>query len=268
MGRLDGKVSIVTGAGSSGPGVGTGKATAILFAREGAKVVLVDMNETAAQETLNEITSEGGVASVYKCDVTSASDCEAMSDYAISGFGRVDILFNNVGISGPGSTIDVEEDVWDRVLDINLKSMMLTSKYVVPKMIETGGGSIINISSIVGLRSGGGSPSIPYAASKGGVIALTKSMAVQLGRDNVRVNCIAPGHIYTPMVGGKMSPEMRVKRRTAGPLGTEGNAWDIAWANVFLASDESRWISGITMPIDAGLLAATPLSVYDGIRSE
>ena len=252
MGRLDGKVSIVTGAGSSGPGVGTGKATAILFAREGAKVVLVDMNETAAQETLNEITSEGGVASVYKCDVTSASDCEAMSDYAISEFGRVDVLFNNVGISGPGSTIDVEEDVWDRVLDINLKSMMLTSKYVVPKMIETGGGSIINISSIVGLRSGGGSPSIPYAASKGGVIALTKSMAVQLGRDNVRV----------------MSPEMRVKRRTAGPLGTEGNAWDIAWANVFLASDESRWISGITMPIDAGLLAATPLSVYDGIRSE
>lgn len=268
MGRLDGKVAVITGAGSSGPGVGTGKATSILFAREGAKVLLVDIDEKAAIETQNEIAKEGGISSVYKCDVTSASDCEGMSEYTVSEFGRIDILFNNVGVSGPGSATDVQEDVWDRVLDINLKSMMLTSKYIVPKMIETGGGSIINISSIVGLRSGGGSPSIPYAASKGGVIALTKSMAVQLGKDNIRVNCIAPGHIYTPMVGGKMTPEMRAKRRTAGPLGTEGTAWDIAWANVFLASDESRWISGITMPIDAGLLAATPLSVYDAIRSE
>jgi len=268
MGRLEGKVAIVTGAGSSGPGVGTGKATAILFAKEGAKVLLVDLNEQAALETLSEIISENGTASVFKCDVTSAKDCENMANAGMSEYGRIDILFNNVGISGPGSTTDVQEDVWDRVLNINLKSMMLTSKYVVPKMIETGGGSIINISSIVGLRSGGGSPSIPYAASKGGVIALTKSMAVQLGRDNVRVNCIAPGHIYTPMVGGKMTPAMREKRKTAGPLGTEGNAWDIAWANVFLASEESRWISGITMPIDAGLLAATPLCVYDDIRSE
>tara|TARA_A100001037_G_C15153803_1_gene641783 strand:+ start:3508 stop:4311 length:804 start_codon:yes stop_codon:yes gene_type:complete len=267
MGRLAGKVAIVTGAGSSGPGVGTGKATSILFAREGAKVLLVDMNESAANETLKEITKENGVGAVFRCDVTKAKDCQNMSDFAVSEFGRIDILFNNVGISGPGSTTDVQEDVWDKVLDINLKSMMLTSKYVVPHMIQTDGGSIINISSIVGLRSGGGRPSIPYAASKGGVIALTKSMAVQLGRDNVRVNCIAPGHIYTPMVS-RMTPEMRAKRRTAGPLGTEGTAWDIAWANVFLGSDESRWISGITMPIDAGLLAATPLSVYDSIRSE
>ena len=152
------------------------------------------------------------------------------------------------------------------MLDVNLKSMMLTIKYVAPKMIESGGGSIINVSSIVGLRAGSGAASIPYAASKSGIIGMTASMAVHLGRDNIRVNCLAPGHLYTPMVAGRMSEEMRDLRRRAGPLGTEGSAWDIAWANVFLASDESRWISGVTLPIDAGLLAATPLAMFPHLQ--
>ena len=264
--RLEGKVAIVTGAGSSGPGVGTGKATSILFAREGAKVLLVDREVAAAEETLAEIEAEGGTASVFRADVTKADDCAALADAAVERYGALHVLFNNVGISGPGSPTTVEEEVWDRVLDVNLKSMMLTIKYVAPKMIESGGGSIINVSSIVGLRAGSGAASIPYAASKGGIIGMSASMAVHLGRDNIRVNCLAPGHLYTPMVAGRMSEEMRDLRRRAGPLGTEGNAWDIAWANVFLASDESRWISGVTLPIDAGLLAATPLAMFPHLQ--
>ncbi len=264
--RLEGKVAIVTGAGSSGPGFGTGKATSILFAREGASVLLVDQVVRAAEETLAAIREEGGEASVFEADVTSAEDCRAMADAAVERYGALHVLFNNVGISGPGTPAEVEEEVWDRVLDVNLKSMMLGAKYAVPKMIDAGGGSIINISSIAGLRAGSGGSSIPYAASKSGIIGMTASMAVHLGRNNIRVNCIAPGHIYTPMVARNMTDEMRDLRRRAGPLGTEGNAWDIAWTTVFLASDESRWISGVTLPIDAGLLATTPLSMLPHLQ--
>ncbi len=264
--RLEGKVAIVTGAGSSGPGVGTGKATATLFAREGAKVLLVDRSGSAAEETLSAIREEGGEASVFEADVTSSEDCRAMVEAAVQQYGGVNILFNNVGILGSGSVVDVDEDLWDRVLEVNLKSMMLTSKHAIPRMIESGGGSIINVSSIAGLRAGSGGAAVPYATSKAGVVGLTTTMAVTHGRDNVRVNCIAPGHIYTPMVSGTMPDEYRDLRRRAGPLGTEGDAWDIAWAAVFLASDESRWVSGIVMPVDAGLLATTPLAMLNHLR--
>jgi len=260
--RLAGKVAIVTGAGSSGPGVGTGKATATLFAREGAKVLLVDRVASQAEATMADIKEEGGEASVFQADVTDSGDCRAMADAAQERFGGLHILFNNVGVLGRGSVVDLEEEVWDRVLDANLKSMMLTSRYAVPVMAQGGGGSIINVSSIAGLRAGSGGASIPYAASKGGVIALTTSMAVHHGRENIRVNCIAPGHIYTPMVAA-MTEETRDLRRRAGPLGTEGTAWDIGWAAVFLASDEARWISGVVLPVDAGLLATTPLAMLE-----
>ena len=264
--RLEGKVAIITGAGSSGPGLGTGKAASILFAREGAKVLLVDRNPRAAEETLVTIREEGGEASVFAADVTLAADCEAIAEAAAERYGAVHILFNNVGITGPGSPTDVEESVWDNVLDVNLKSMMLTTKYAVPKIIDAGGGSIINMSSIAGVRAGSGAASVPYSASKAGVIGMSETMAVHLGRDNVRVNVIAPGHIYTPMVGGTMEPVTRERRRKAGPLGVEGNAWDIAYAALFLASDESRWVSGVVLPVDAGLLAATPLAMYSRIQ--
>ena len=264
--RLEGKVAIITGAGSSGPGLGTGKAASILFAREGAKVLLVDRNPRAAEETLATIQEEGGEASVFGADVTLAADCEAIAEAAAERYGAVHILFNNVGITGPGSPTDVEESVWDNVLDVNLKSMMLTTKYAAPKMIDAGGGSIINMSSIAGVRAGSGAASVPYSASKAGVIGMSETMAVHLGRDNVRVNVIAPGHIYTPMVGGTMEPVTRERRRKAGPLGVEGNAWDIAYAALFLASDESRWVSGVVLPVDAGLLAATPLAMYSRIQ--
>ena len=263
--RLENKVAIVTGAGSSGPGVGTGKAAATLFAREGAKVLLVDRVGQRAEETLAAVQEGGGEASVFEADVTREQDCRALVDAAAERYGSLHVLFNNVGILGRGSVVEVKEEDWDRVLEVNLKSMMLTSKFAVPKMAESGGGSIINVSSIAGLRAGSGGPSMSYSASKGGVVALTTSMAVYHGRDNIRVNCIAPGHIYTPMVSA-MSEETRDLRRRAGPLGTEGTAWDIAWAAVFLASDEARWISGVVLPVDAGLLATTPLSMLEYLR--
>jgi NAD(P)-dependent dehydrogenase (short-subunit alcohol dehydrogenase family) len=263
--RLEGKVAIVTGAGSSGPGIGTGKAISVLFAREGARVLLVDRVATHAEETLAAIRDEGGDASVCEADVITPADCQGMVETARARYGRLDILVNNVGIRGPGSVVDVTEADWDRVLDVNLKSMMLTSKYAIPDMIE-GGGAIINISSIAGLRAGSGGASLPYAVSKGGVIALTTQMAAHHGRDHIRVNCIAPGHIYTPMVAAGMTEEMRDLRRRAGPLGTEGTAWDIAWAAVFLASDEARWITGVVLPVDAGLLATTPLAMLRHLR--
>ena len=208
-------MAIVTGAGSSGPGTGTGKATSILFAREGASVVLVDRDRSRVEETLNAIQEEGGIATACQADVTQATDCREIAELAMQRYGRLDILFNNVGILGPSSLADMSEEEWDHVLDVNLKGMMLTSKYVIPKMIASGGGSMINVSSIAGLRAGSTGGSLSYSVSKGGVIALTTNLAIEYGRDNVRVNCIAPGHIYTPMVAQTMSDERRDLRRRA-----------------------------------------------------
>ena len=260
--RLEGKVAIVTGAGSSGPGVGTGKAISVLFAREGARVLLVDQVATRAEETLATVREEEGIASVLEADVTKSEDCRAITNTAVERYGALHILVNNVGILKAGNVVDIKEEHWDQVLDVNLKSMMLTSRYAVPKMIQGGGGSIINMSSGGGLR-GAMDDSVAYSASKGGIVALTNSMAVQHGRDNVRVNCIAPGSIYTPMVAGGMTEEMRAARLKGSPLGTEGTAWDVAWAAVFLASDEARWISGVVLPVDAGRLATTMVSYVE-----
>ncbi|HZA24097.1 MAG TPA: glucose 1-dehydrogenase [Dehalococcoidia bacterium] len=266
--RLEGKVAIVTGAGATGSEdfVGIGQAISILFARHGARVLLVDRDQRNGETTLAAIKEEGGKVSLFVGDVTSSQDCQRMVQAALSDFGKLNVLVNNVGISGPGSVTDVDEEFWDTVMDVNLKSVMLTSKHAIPQMIEAGGGSIVNLSSIVGLRAGSGRPSHPYAASKGGIIGLSNSMAVHYGRNNIRVNCIAPGHVRSPMVARHTSEEMLALRRRAGPLGTEGTAWDVAWAALFLASDESRWISGVTLPVDAGLLAATPLAMFPLLR--
>ena len=264
--RLEGKVAIVTGAGSSGPGVGTGKAIAILFSREGCSVLLVDNEQASAEETLAEIEAEGGCASVFVGDVTSSADCQAMAEAAIERYGGLSTLVNNVGITVAGSVVTVDEEDWQRVIDVNLKSMVLMSKHAVPLMIERGGGAVINMSSFLGLRSGSAFESVPYSVSKGGILSLTTTMAVEHGRDNVRVNAIVPGYLYTPMVAGALTEEQRDLRRRAAPLGTEGTAWDVAWAAVFLASDEARWITGAALPVDAGLLAAGPLAMLDHLR--
>ena len=266
--RMNNKVAVVTGAGATGSGefVGIGQAISILFARQGARVLLVDRDERNAEVTLSMIREEGGEASIFAGDVTSDDDMSDMAETARSRYGNINVLINNVGISGPGSVTDLDVDFWDTVMDVNLKSVMLCSRYSIPQMIEDGGGSIVNLSSIVGLRAGGGRPSHPYAASKGGIIGLSNSMAVHYGRDNVRVNCIAPGHVHSPMVARHTSQEMLELRRRAGPLGIEGTPMDVAYAALFLASDESRWVSGVTLPVDAGLLAATPLAMFPHLR--
>ena len=230
--------------------------------------MLVDRDEKNAEVTLAQIKEEGGDAAVCVGDVTDIDSCKEMTESAVKAYGKVNVLVNNVGISGPGLVTDVEEEFWDTVMDVNLKSVMLTSKFAIPEMIKHGGGSIINLSSIVGLRAGGGSPSHAYAASKGGILGLTNSMAVHYGRDNIRVNAIAPGHVYSPMVARHTSQELLDLRRRAGPLGFDGTAWDVAYAILFLASDEARWISGVTLPVDAGLLAATPLAMYPYLKDQ
>ena len=253
--RLAGKVAIVTGAGSSGQGIGNGKAAAILFAREGAKVLLADQHEDRARETLEIIQQEGGEASTFQGDMTSLDDCQRMAQAALDRYGRIDILDNNVGISQRGTVVEVSEADWDKVMAVNLKSMVLAAKAVIPPMIETGGGSIINIASIAGLRA---HLSTPYTASKAGVIGLTISMAADHAQDNIRVNAIAPGLVYTPMVAPRMDDDLRQYRRNAAPLQVEGTGWDIGYAALFLASDEARWITGIVLPVDAGLCAVHP----------
>ena len=263
-GSLAGKVAIVTGAGSSAEGIGNGKATSILFAREGANVLLVDAVADRAAETETLIKAEGGEASVFAGDVTSAADCQAMTQAAVDRYGRLDIVDNNVGISVRADVLEVTEEQWDRVMAVNVKSIMLTSKYAVPHMREGGGGAIITISSIAGLRA---NSSTPYTTSKAAVVGLTKSLAGDHGRDNIRVNCIAPGLVYGPMVAPRMDDDLRQRRREASPLGTEGSGWDVGWAAVFLASDEARWITGVVLPVDAGLLVTTP-ATYDRLEQQ
>ena len=255
--RLEGKVAIVTGAGSQvDEGIGNGRAAAVLMAREGARVLLVDRKPEAADATRQMILSEGGAAEVFAADVTYSPNCEAMVAKAVSLWGRLDILDNNVGIGVGGSVVEVDESDWDRVMEVNVKGMMLASKHAVPAMAANGGGSIINISSIAALRP---SRLTPYAASKGAVISLTYAMAVDHAREAIRVNCIMPGPVYTPMVyAGGMSDELRERRKNASLLQVEGEGWDIGHAVVFLASDEARYITGVVLPVDGGVLLRGP----------
>ncbi|MEI8191382.1 MAG: SDR family NAD(P)-dependent oxidoreductase [candidate division NC10 bacterium] len=253
--RLENKIAIVTGAGSRAAGIGNGRAAAILFAGEGAKVLLVDRHAAAAEETLATIREAGGEAEVFPGDVVSAADCRAMVERAVSRWGRLDILENNVGIEGPGSVLSATEEDWDRVMAVNVKSMMLTSKYAIPAMAAGGGGSIINISSINAFRPRG---LTPYSTSKGAVIALTRAMAIDHAKDGIRVNCIAPGPMYTPMAfSGGMCDAARERRRRASPLGIEGTGWDVGYAALFLASDEARYVTGVVLSVDGGISLTT-----------
>jgi NAD(P)-dependent dehydrogenase (short-subunit alcohol dehydrogenase family) len=249
--RLAGKVAIVTGAGSRGEGIGNGRAAAVLFAREGAKVLLVDQTQKAAEETLEMIRGEKGEAEVFEADVTSSADCQAMVAEAVCRWGRLDILDNNVGIGGRATVVEVDEAEWDHLMKVNVTSMMLTSKHAIPAMAKSGGGAIVNISSISALRPRG---LTPYSVSKGAVIALTRAMAIDHAPEGIRVNCIAPGPVYTPMVySGGMSADLRERRRRASPLNVEGTGWDIGYAALFLCSDEARYITGVVLPVDGGV---------------
>ena len=249
--RLAGKVAIVTGAGSRAEGIGNGRAAAVLFAREGARVLCVDRSGAAAEATRAMIASEGGEAAVLEVDVTRNEDCRAMVEETQRRWGRLDVLDNNVGIGGRATVVEVDEADWDHLMKVNVTSMMLTCKHAIPAMARSGGGSIINISSISALRPRG---LTPYTVSKGAVIALTRAMAIDHAAQGIRVNCIAPGPVYTPMVfGDGMSAELRERRRQASPLGIEGTGWDIGNAALFLASDEARYITGVVLPVDGGV---------------
>ncbi|ONH30757.1 short-chain dehydrogenase [Pseudofrankia asymbiotica] len=269
-GRVAGKVAIVTGAGQvPGPGVGTGKATALLLARHGAAVVLVDNTPDRAEVTRKEIEQAGGRAVVVAGDVTVAADCERFTQAALDAFGRLDILVNNVGVSRPGSVLDTAEDTWDDLLRINLKSVYQVSRFAIPAMAATGGGSIVNISSIGALRAIGFAA---YSAAKGGMISLSQEMAAAHGPLGVRVNVVVPGSVRTPRTQGaaeRLGQDLGEIQKTAAsvlPLGavTHGTGWDVGYAALFFASDESSWISGQVLATDGG--ASVTLPAVAGLR--
>lgn len=260
---LKGKVAIISGAGSRASGIGNGRAAAVLLAQAGMKVAIIDAVAENLVETRELIEAGGGECLSYTADVSRAEDCENVVAAVVDEWDGVDVLFNNVGIVGPsGSVVDVDLDAWDRCFDINVTSMVLMSRFAIPHMRRRGGGSIINTSSIAGVL--GAHPSIIYSATKGAVTNLTRAMAAMHGPENIRVNALVPGFLHTPMVYSQgLSEEDRVRRRNVAPLGVggvEGSGWDVGEAVLFLASDRSRFISGINLPVDGGLTAVIPMT--------
>ncbi|MBX3499481.1 MAG: SDR family oxidoreductase [Alphaproteobacteria bacterium] len=255
--RMDGKVAIVTGAGSRADGIGNGRAAAILMARAGARVLLIDAVPEWAEATAKMIRDEGGTCLVRQADVTDAAQCQAAVKAAVDAWGRVDALVNNVGVGGPvGNAVDIDLAAFDHAMRINVTSMVAMAKYVIPEMRRLESGAIVNIASVAGLR--GGHPSLLYPTSKGAVVQLTRAMAAHHGREGIRVNCIAPGMVYTPMVYSRgMTPEQRELRRKRSLLQVEGNGWDVGHAVLYLCSDAARWVTGVILPVDAGATAGS-----------
>ena len=248
---LTGKVAIVTGGGTAGDGIGNGRAAAILLARAGARVLVVDRQLDLARRTVEMITQAGGDAVACAADVTDDAQCRTMVEAALAQFGRLDLLDNNVGIASKGSVVDEDPQFWRRVMQVNVESMFLASKHAIPAMIKTAGsGAIVNVASIAALRPRG---MTAYSTSKGAVIALTRAMAVDHGPEGIRVNCVAPGAVYTPMVSVEgMSQAARERRRQASVLGIEGTGWDVGYAVRFLLSEQARFITGQTLVVDGG----------------
>ncbi len=248
--RLEGKTALITGAGS-----GMGRLAAQIFAREGAQVAAADLNKDALAETVSMVEAKGGVITGVPCDVTSAESVREMVAAAVKAFGRLNVLYNNAGIF-PGddtSVIETDDAVLQRVLDVNLKGVWLCCKRGIPELIRAGGGSVINIASFTALM-GCTVPQDAYTSSKGAIISLTRSLAVQYGPRGVRANAICPGPILTPMLESLFpSEEERMKRLNRIPLGRFGRAEDIVYAGIYLASDESSWTTGTTFVIDGGI---------------
>jgi NAD(P)-dependent dehydrogenase (short-subunit alcohol dehydrogenase family) len=257
--RLRDKVAIVTGAGQTpGETIGNGRATAILFAREGARVLLVDRDLDSAHETERAIKQEGGESTAFEADVSDSEQCAALVRACVDTYGRLDVLHNNVGIGGgDGGAVHLTEETWDRIFDVNLKSMFLTCKHALPVMREQRSGCITNISSIASIAATG---MLAYKTSKAGVNALTHSLAMGNARYGIRVNAILPGLMNTPMAiegisraRGIPREELIRQRDAQVPLGGQmGSAWDVAYAALFLASDEARFITGVLLPVDGG----------------
>jgi len=251
--RLQNKVALITGAGS-----GIGRESALLFAREGAKIVVVDVNDEAAGETVEQIKADDGQAVAAHADVSRAQDCENMIASAEREFSRLDVLFNNAGImlADDGDAVGTAEDVWQRTLDVNLRGVFLGCKYGIPALCRAGGGSIINTASFVALM-GAATPQIAYTASKGGVLAMTRELAVVHARENIRVNALCPGPLYTELLMNFLDTEEKKQRRLVHiPVGRFGQAEEMAKAALFLASDDSSYMTGSEFVVDGGITSA------------
>jgi len=251
--RLANKVALVTGGGS-----GIGKASCEAFAREGAKVVVVDVKLETAQATAHRIAASGGVAAAFATDVSKAKDAQAMVEFAEATYGRLDVAFNNAGIFHPDddSVTSTPEEVWDLVIDVNLKGVFLGCRYEIPAMLRAGGGSIINTASFVAIM-GAAAPQIAYTASKGGVLAMTREIAVEFARQNIRCNALCPGPVETPLLAELLSDPARRQRRLVHiPMGRFARAGEMANAALFLAGDESSYVNGSTFMVDGGITSA------------
>ena len=267
MHDLTGRVAIVTGAGSAGPGWGNGKATAVLLARQGATIFGLDVNDQAACVTRELIEKEGGTCVVHHCDMMDSKDVKAAVDTCMECFGKIDILINNVGGSAPGDPVSMSEEVWDDQIDFNLKTAFLGCKYVLPIMEKQGSGAIVNIASIAGLRHhSAGRTYVAYSSAKAGVIALGKATAMAYVKKGIRCNTVVVGTMHTPLVearlvkqiGGGDAAALIAKRNAGIPMGRMGDAWDVAHAVLFLVSDEARYITATELIVDGGISSARP----------
>jgi len=251
--RLDGKVAIITGAGS-----GIGREAALLFAREGARVIVAEVADDAGRRTVADIASAGGQAHFVHADVSKAADAESMVAAAEKTYGKLNVLFNNAGIfpAADGSVVDTDEETWDLVMRVNLKGVFLGCKYAIPALLRAGGGSLINTASFVALM-GAATAQIAYTASKGGVLSMTREIAVEFARKNIRANALCPGPVDTPLLAELLSdPARRQRRMVHIPPGRLAKASEIANAALFLASDESSYVNGAIFTVDGGITAA------------
>jgi len=261
-GRLEGKIAIVTGAGSIGPGWGNGRASAVRFAQEGAQVFAVDRNLDSVRETLERAGEAARAIHVHQCDVTDTKSVAAMVQACVDKLGRIDVLMNNVGGSAHGGPVVLPEETWQQQIAINLTSVYLGCKHVIPVMEKQGGGSIINVASTSGIRWTG-SAQVGYAATKGGVIQLSRVVAVEYASKGIRVNSIVPGQLHTPMVEARLAKQraggdvekLLQQRLERIPMGFAGDGRDTANVALFLASDESRWVTGTEIVVDGGMSA-------------
>jgi NAD(P)-dependent dehydrogenase (short-subunit alcohol dehydrogenase family) len=261
-GRLRDKVAIVTGAGSAGPGWGNGKATSVLFAREGASVFAVDIDAAAADETRAIIEGEGGACAVHRADVTDEAAVEAMVAACLDAFGRIDILHNNVGGSAPGGAASMTKETWDRQMDHNLNHVFLACRHVLPVMERQGGGAIVNVASVSGIRWTG-SWHIAYDAAKAALIRFSKVVALEYAKKGIRCNTVVPGQMHTPLVEARLARDrtdgdvaaLIASRDARVPMGKQGDAWDVAYAAVYLASDEAKYVTATEIVVDGGLTA-------------